>query len=152
MDLRYKLRRYKFNAKIISDDPKLNVPHTHPLYTFSIYACVCVGKLSPRFSYFQLFSTEILAEHDRGNTSVARSQTGCRKQAFLSGLYRWMQARQRNIEGEGRTGVCIGERITDSLLERVGDGGRRKREGGARSSKRGTIDRYSSNQRGVPRI
>lgn len=101
----------------------------HPLYTFSIYACVCVGKLSPRFSYFQLFSTEILAEHDRGNTSVARSQTGCRRQAFLSGLYRWMQARQRNIEGEGRTGVCIGERITDSLLERVGDGGRRKREG-----------------------
>lgn len=67
-----------------------------------------------------------------------------------------MQARQRNIEGEGRTGVCIGERITDSLLERVGDDGRRKREGererGARSSKRGTIDRYSSKQRGVPRI
>lgn len=107
--------------KIISDSK-----FSHPLYTFSIY--VCVGKLSPRFSYFQLFSTEILAEHDRGNTSVARSQTGCRRQAFLSGLYRWIHARQRNIEGEGRTGVCIGERITDSLLERVGDDGRRKRE------------------------
>lgn len=139
--------------KIISD-PKFS----HPFYTFSIY--VCVGKLSPRFSYFQLFSTEILAEHDRGNTSVARSQTGCRRQAFLSGLYRWIHARQRNIEGEGRTGVCIGERITDSARksrgwwseeERVSEVGR-KRERGARSSKRGTIDRYSSKQRGVPRI
>lgn len=132
----------------------LNFHTTYPLYTFSVY--VRVGKLSPHFSYFQLFSTEILAEHDRGNTSVARSQTGCRRQAFLSGLYRWIHARQRNIEGEGRTGVCIGERITDSLLERVGgwwSEEERVREGGehGRANAVRSIGTPASSG-GVPRI
>lgn len=152
MNLR--LSRYKFNAKIISDDPKLNVPHTHPLYTFSIHVCVSASFLLvfPIFSYSLRKSQPNMTVVIRVSREARRVAEGRRSSLACTDECRL----DREIQREKVELGCVLERESRTLCQKeqgmmVGGRGR-ERERGARSSKRGTIDRYSSKQRGVPRI
>lgn len=125
MNLR--LSRYKFNAKIISDDPKLNVPHIHPLYTFSIHVCVSASFLLvfPIFSYSLRKSQPNMTVVIRVSREARRVAEGRRSSLACTDECRL----DREIQREKVELGCVLERESRTLLERVGDDGRRKREG-----------------------
>lgn len=132
MNLR--LSRYKFNAKIISDDPKLNVPHTHPLYTFSIHVCVSASFLLvfPIFSYSLRKSQPNMTVVIRVSREARRVAEGRRSSLACTDECRL----DREIQREKVELGCVLERESRTLCQKEQgmmseeEGGRKREEHG----------------------